>query len=321
MAAIAAQTRPPDTVVVSCDTNDAAIGRSLDQVWPLAVARMRALSRPVPPLIQVFREHQGRARPAQTRNNGVRALDRAVGLPDRDLIVGFDGDMVLEPKALEKHAALAAQGFEFVIPFRLCLDEAATARFGPVHFLEGGDVPRPTEPEMAALAARQARYELQLRRRAGPLGRWLVKPHKPKLISAHYAVTARCLRAVNGFDEEYQDYGYEDDDLGRRLHALPARTCIAVDRILAFHLWHPSRAPSRPTDAPGYARFRRRGLPTFARFGWDNPTPQPMPIARTVPAEPRPTPVASPAASAAAIGPGPAPRTPAAQASAGSPRR
>jgi hypothetical protein len=110
---------------------------------------------------------------------------------------------------------------------------------------------------------------------AGRLG--LIKPHKPKIISAHYAVSVRAMRAINGFDEEYVEYGYEDDDLARRLHALkpPPKAAIVVRTIPALHLWHPSRAPARPTDAPGYARFATAGLPVRCRRGWQEPVDQP----------------------------------------------
>src|SRR5262249_6815500 len=112
----------------------------------------------------------------------------------------------------------------------------------------------------------------------------LPKAHKPKILGGHHAVSVRCLRAVNGYDEQYTGYGYDDDDLSRRLHALspPPRTAIAVSEILALHLWHPSRAPARPTDAPGYARFSSPGLPIEAEHGWRNPIPQPEPHVRVI---------------------------------------
>src|SRR5262249_51159621 len=100
-----------------------------------------------------------------------------------------------------------------------------------------------------------------------------------------HAVSVRCLRVVNGYDEQYVGYGYDDDDLARRLHAMtpPPRTAIAVFEILAFHLWHPTPAPARPTDAPWYARVARPGLPVAAEHGWKPPGSQPDPLVREIP--------------------------------------
>lgn len=60
------------------------------------------------------------------------------------------------------------------------------------------------------------------------------------------------------------------------------RTFIAVRDIIAWHLWHPTRAPVRPTQAPGYARFSTPELPVVAEHGWRNPVPQPHPVVRVV---------------------------------------
>jgi hypothetical protein len=106
-----------------------------------------------------------------------------------------------------------------------------------------------------------------------------VKSHKPKLLGGHHAITVARLREINGYDEEYVGYGFDDDDVSRRLYALRPmpRIAIAADRIIAFHLWHPSRAPARPTDAPGYARFRSPLRTPVALRGWRTPMSQPTP--------------------------------------------
>jgi hypothetical protein len=151
----------------------------------------------------------------------------------------------------------------------------------------GGSLPpelaRSHEPDH--LTARERRYRLQLLLKSIPLvGSMLVKPHKLKVLGGHHAVSVRCLRAVNGYDEDYVGYGYDDDDLSRRVYSIrqPPKVAIAIRRIHAYHLWHATRAPSRPTSAPGYERFRRRDLPTAAVHGWKNPTKQPQPCVHRV---------------------------------------
>ncbi len=283
LAGIGRQEQMPASVVVSCDTDDPAIGNLLDEWWPPMCGSSGTV------LIHVARPHKGYAHPAQVRNNGFRAIERMVGLRPDDTVLGIDGDIVLGPEAVWRHAEIARDGAELVLGFRICLSEAATTRVTPWGVMEGADrtvlTPEEEAAEYKLLEARQARYEKSLLVRnwvPSPLRDIFVKPHKPKLISAHYAVKAAKLLEVNGFDEEYRDYGYEDDDLGRRLHAAGARTRIGVRDILAYHLWHPTRAPKSPMDTPGYSRFSLKGLPKVAAHGIRNPMPQDEPVMRVV---------------------------------------
>jgi hypothetical protein len=219
----------------------------------------------------------------QVRNNGLRALCTR-GLGDAEPVILLDGDTVLARDAVARHAALAADGYELIIPFRVNLDEAKTARVTAESILaiarepgSGTIAALAGAVDEVAMASRERRYRRQLLlRKLVPGWAGVPKRHKPKILGGHHAVSVRCLRAVNGYDEEYRGYGFDDDDLSRRLYELPRppRTAIAVRDILAFHLWHPSRAPGRPTEAPGFARFRREDLPMRAEHGWQDPLAQ-----------------------------------------------
>lgn len=297
LSAIAAQESSPDSVVVTCDVDEPAIRELIERVWPIvsaAVVRRGAADAP-PPLRLVMRAHAGEPRLNQVRNNGLRALVQS-GASDRDLVVVIDGDMVLAPRAIARHRALAADGADVVVPFRVNVDEARTSGVDAAVFLaEPMSWPEQlmlSPEDEAALAARDRRYRRQLlARRIAP---WLTKPHKPKLLGGHHAVRLSALKAVNGYDERFVGYGYDDDDLARRLHGLGGlRWAVAVRQIPAFHLWHPTRAPARPTEAPGYARFAAAGLPVRCERGLDSPLDQAEPVVRAV--LPQPPGDASPA--------------------------
>jgi hypothetical protein len=278
VACVARQTRPPDTVTVTCDTDDPAIGRLLAELWPRVAGASRG---PAPTLFHVRRPHQGVGRVSQARNNALRALDAAGRLGEADLVLFIDGDMVLAETAVEQHGG--AEG-EVVIPFRVNLDPERTAGVTVEGLIGGG--PSPLEglaraEEVAALGRRDRRYrrQLLLQRLAARTGVRLIKGHKPKVLGGHHAVSVRCLRAVNGFDEQYLGYAWEDDDLSRRLHGLRPwpRVVVAVRSILAFHLWHPTQASGDPLKDRGYQRFSTPGLPIVAERGWRNPIPQDEP--------------------------------------------
>jgi len=282
LASIAHQTRPPAGVVVTCDTDDPAIGAVLDEWWPKAVGGMPVSEWPRPGLLHTFRPHQGRAQLNQVRNNGLRALRDHAGILPGDVVVVLDGDTMLAADALERHAALAHEGAELIIPYRFMIDEGVTPSVDAADVLNNG-VPRAkiVTPEMERdLMARDRRYRRNLL--LARLG--LAKPHKPKLIGGHHAAKFGTLMRVNGFDEEYVGYRFNDDDLSRRLRLARPRvkTAIAVKQIEAFHLWHTVRAPDRLRDAPGFARWSRSDLPVRCARGMENPLEQPTPLVREV---------------------------------------
>ncbi|MFW5653862.1 MAG: galactosyltransferase-related protein, partial [Planctomycetota bacterium] len=122
--------------------------------------------------------------------------------------------------------------------------------------------------ELARLDQR-ARTHARLRR----LG--LTKMHKPKIIGAHFAVSLRGWVRVNGFDEHYTRYGMNDDEFGRRVHRSGASCGIAIERIPALHLYHPTREAARWRENPGFERWRhRRQHPIFCEAGLFTPLPQ-----------------------------------------------
>ena len=287
VGAIPHQSDPPETVVVTSDADDPEIERELravrSSVWALAEARGQR----IPKLLYTARPHQGTPLLNQVRNNGLRVL-AARGARTGDLVIVLDGDTVLDPDAVKRHRTMSENGAELIVPYRVNLSQPATEALDLDDLLDparGPEIIRAlaTAEDKELLRRRQRRYERQLLlKRLAPPWTGLVKRHKPKIIGGHHAVTFGRLRAVNGYDEAYEEYGCNDDDLGLRLHMLTPRirTRIAVDPIRAFHLWHPTRALRPPTESPGYARFTRPGIPARAELGLDSPREQPAP--RTV---------------------------------------
>lgn len=260
LGALAHQVQGPRSITVTCDTDLAEIGQ---------IVRTAPRHADLVALTWVHRASPGVVRLNQLRNNALRAIDP----PDDDLVVVIDGDIVLEREALARHASLADRGARMVHAFRVDLSPDASR--AAERALEGsgadlGALIGAGDRERLARRARRYRRHAFARRLGFPLA-----GHKPKLLGAHHAVRAGLLRSVNGYDEAYEGYGFDDDDLARRLHRAGARGVIAVEEILALHLYHESRAPARAVDAPGYARFRRRDLPVRCEHGWQDPLAQP----------------------------------------------
>lgn len=283
LAGLAGQTLAPHAIAVSCDTDAPALAAELDLWWP-RVRGSIADRHPNAPtlLLHSSRPHQGRPRANQTRNNGLRALISHAGLQPNDLIVILDGDIVLAPSALARHQALAAAGSHLNIGYRVMLDESATLGVTPDALLAG-------RVELGTLVSATTRRELVQRharyRRNLFFSRFgFIKPHKPKIISCHFAVRLGALLAVNGCDEEFAGHRFDDDDLSRRIRLSNRRipTAIAVNTIDALHLHHPTRAFPDLADDPGYQRWNRQDLPIRAARGLDSPLDQPTPTVRRV---------------------------------------
>ena len=253
----ARQTLPPATITVACDVIDTRIDRLLQQ----CAGRFRLTLR------HVRRVHHGRARISQVRNNAVRSLIRQGRTDGRILIV--DGDTFMPPQTVEKHAALGGE-HGLVVASRIMLTEARTAELDFERLADGRQTLEPLDSELAALDEEHKRaLRHQRLRRFG-----LTKGHKPKILGGHFSMRFDLYRRINGCDEEYEGYGMEDDDLGRRAYAARGDSVVAIRDIPVLHLHHPTRQQIRWRDNLGYSRFRRRDLPARCERGLENPVEQ-----------------------------------------------
>jgi len=279
MASLGHQTRSPDAVVLTCDVDLPEIADLAHKLWPTIQSAQRAAGRPVTPLWHAYRPHQGGARLNQVRNNGLRTLQSHAGAAGRDLVVVLDGDTLLSPTAIAQHAAARDAGADMVIAYRVMLTEEQTAAISADSIRVNG-IPEAlflTPSEQQLLAARQNRYQRHhLWWRLGLLG-LLGKYHKPKILGGHHSSTMQTSERINGFDEDFAGYRSDDDEYSGRANRLRPRVNIdiAVNRIMAYHLWHPTRGTMPRSEDAGPARFARRDLPIVAAVGLRTPRAQP----------------------------------------------
>jgi cellulose synthase/poly-beta-1,6-N-acetylglucosamine synthase-like glycosyltransferase len=267
---VAVQRRAADSITVSIDGDGAEVVQAVrDAAAEFGVA-----------VNLVTRAHQGVCRSAQVRNNGARAAIEG-GAGTDDVLVFFDGDCCPAPDALERFELLFAKRGKrpvaLVIGHWITLSETQTKAFDERALRNGAWPVMPSDDELAKLPRRQRRYKRQLAlRRLG-----LSKGHKPKLASGNFAIRVGEFVAVNGFDEMYEGYGQEDDDLGRRVYKHGGRAVMGVDQCLVFHQWHPTRQPGAWETAPGVERFKKP-YGVEAERGLRNPKEQPMPRVEVV---------------------------------------
>lgn len=194
------------------------------------------------PLRHVWQEDAG-FRAAAIRNQAV-ARTRA------EYILFLDGDSLVRPDFLRRHALLARRG-HFVAGNRVLLSQPFSRRV-----LEHG-LPIAGWGSGRWLAARlSGRINGWLSLARLPLGR--LRDRSPRRWEGAKTCNLGLWRtdflAVNGLDERYRGWGYEDSDLVIRLIRNGVRRRDGRFATTVLHLWHPEH--QRLGTAENLARLR-----------------------------------------------------------------
>ena len=237
LRSIAAQRVLPLEVIVADDGSRADTG---------ALVRDMARDFPVP-LLHAWQEDAG-FRLARVRNLGI-AASRG------EYLVFLDGDLVLHPEFVADHLRSIRPGIHLQ-GGRLNASPAESQRLldgGRPRFspLMDGRFKRKHAVRWPWLAARKARTA------AGG-----------QVMGCNMGIWRADLDRVNGFDDNYEGWGREDDDIAWRLkHAGVVRRPLRFAG-LAIHLWHPTRWPDGipPTEVLPNDRFFNRVLATGATW-------------------------------------------------------
>jgi glycosyltransferase involved in cell wall biosynthesis len=222
-----AQTRPPDEVIVADDGSKEDMIVAIEEVFDS-----------LPFTIKYVTQADDGFRLAKVRNNGVRI---ATG----DLIISSDQDIIFSKGYIETFARSAQKGY-FIVSYPVRLDEEQTKSI-TVDRIKASDFSRIVSTKQLALISKQYRKDLFYRvmhalklRRIGP-----------KLRGGVFAVLREDYMAVNGFDENFQGWGNEDDDLGLRLNAYGVTGKNPFKSEYPLHLYHPTHneGNARPNKA------------------------------------------------------------------------
>ena len=206
------------------------------------IKRARAVS--AMPISHVWQEDTG-FRLAAVRN---RATARARG----DYLIYLDGDCLVRYHFVRAHRALAELGW-CVTGGRVLLGEAFTRGA-----LTIGTTIEDWSVGSATIAAVKGKLDRAVPLAWVPLGplrkfrgrRW------QRLRGCNFSVFRADIERVNGFDEAFQGWGFEDSDFAARLIASGVRLKNGRMATNVYHLWH--RESDRTAQSENWERLQAR---------------------------------------------------------------
>ncbi|WP_419950128.1 glycosyltransferase family 2 protein [Candidatus Palauibacter sp.] len=232
LRSVASQTYRRFEVVVADDGSGPGT-RELVERWGEELGR---------PVRHIWQEDRG-YRLAAIRN-------RAVAATEQPYLVFIDGDCLVRPDYIRGHARLAEVG-RFVHGSRVRLDPGLSRAA-----IEGAaDVARWSSGRWFGewLRGRVDRFTSLLRVPLGPLRR--VSPRAWRGVKGcNLAMWRSDFLAVDGFDEGFEGWGFEDNDLVVRLIRHGVRRKEGRYAVPVLHLWH----EPRPPDPASRERFEQR---------------------------------------------------------------
>jgi glycosyltransferase involved in cell wall biosynthesis len=217
---------------------------------------VESLSRAAPvPVRHVWQPDEG-FRAAMARNRGILA---ARG----DYIIFLDGDCISQRDFIARHRALCEPGC-LVSGSRILMSERLTRRVldQRIAIPDTGFATR-----MAWRLHGDLNKTLQLGLRWPDLGRVRSNFSWRRIKSCNLGVWRRDLERVNGFDESFIGWGYEDSDLVLRLFLAGVKRKDGAFATEVFHLWHRDAQRDQATGNRRVVLARAEAKVTQAAIG------------------------------------------------------
>lgn len=161
--------------------------------------------------------------------------NKAVAISQGEYLLFIDGDCVLRPDFISRHRQLAATG-RFVPGNRVLLSESFTQEVIEKH------IPLHQKPLSYF-------FSLYLQKKINRISALILlplgflrelQPNKwQKAMTCNLALWKNDFLRVNGFDEQFEGWGYEDSDLVIRLIHAGIKRKEGRFAVPVLHLWHP----------------------------------------------------------------------------------
>ncbi len=180
------------------------------------------------PLKHVWHEDKGFRR-AAILNAATREAN------DADFIIYIDGDVILHEHFIDDYARMAEPGY-YIFGRAVYLNKSISEA------IIRGEILRPSFWQ-AGVAHRENMLYL-------PKLSWLTERYKRSKVyggGRNFGTWRFDIIMVNGYDEDYEGWGYEDNDLIIRLRNTGLISKAAKFQAIEYHLWHKKR-PANNTN-------------------------------------------------------------------------
>ncbi|HWR59918.1 MAG TPA: glycosyltransferase family 2 protein [Thermodesulfovibrionales bacterium] len=206
------QIRLPDEVIIADDGSDDITAAAVQQFFKVS---------PVP-MFHVWQEKRG-FRAAKIRNE---AIKQSSG----DYIVLLDGDCVVNRHFIADHISLAEKGY-FIQGKRVHISRDAVSKFNH-----------------RSVNSTKALCGMVFRGEISNIHHLVRLPHSPCIRNRRLRGIKSCnmsffrqdIIAVNGFNEDFVEWGNEDSELACRFFRYGLRMKLNNFMAVCFHLWHPT---------------------------------------------------------------------------------
>ncbi|MBN2689955.1 MAG: glycosyltransferase family 2 protein [Gammaproteobacteria bacterium] len=178
--------------------------------------------------------------------------NKAVSISKGDYLIFLDGDCLPRNNFIKNHLKLIEKNY-FVAGNRVLLSEKIT-RYMLAHRINIRNWPLSSWLKM--------RWQKNLNRFVALLDLPLAKLRKlgsnnwQKVRTCNMAVSRKDFFRVNGFDEKYQGWGYEDSDLAVRLINSNVKRKLGHYATTVIHLWH--KESDRSQENKNLTRLHKR---------------------------------------------------------------
>jgi GT2 family glycosyltransferase len=190
------------------------------------------------PLHHVWQEDLG-FRKSRVQNEAVR---RASG----DYLVFLDGDSIPHRHWIADHVS-ASRERRVLCGRRVRLGPKLSARLTGED-VDLGRLEKPLGIVFKSAVAKDSKRAL-LGVRLPPLVARLFHPRSRKLMGVNVSMPRRAFESVNGFDEAFEHYGWEDLDLEIRLRRSGFELYPLLNRAVVYHMYHPMKAFTKESAA------------------------------------------------------------------------
>ncbi len=247
LLALAHQTQPPNEVIVADDGSTLTTRLLINQLKHHVNY----------PLKQIWQKDEG-FQAAKIRN-------KAALYTNTNYLIFLDGDCIPFPDFIEKHRLLAESHY-FVSGHRLLLEKKLTAKILKASLPVHKDSARQW---ILRYFHRQSNRLFPLLRIPLNKGRKLHAKRWQGVKSCNLGLWKEDFLAVNGFDESFVGWGYEDSDLVIRLIRAGIYRKSGKFAIPVIHLWHPLNDRTQHKKNLSLLKQIRQTKRTRAKIGVD----------------------------------------------------